>query len=62
MVKDLCFEIIEKCLNNNPESVEILIKNGANIWLKNNFNESALTHAVMSNCIECLRIIKDNYL
>lgn len=51
--------LMRACLNRNPKSANILIEHGANIWLKNIFGETALIHSVMSNCVECLQIIKD---
>lgn len=58
---ELWTPLMRACLNKNPKIVELLINNGANIWLTNQFNENALMHAVMSDCIECIYIIKDNY-
>ena len=41
--------------------IRILVENGASLWKKNIFGETALVHSVMSNCIDCVNIIKDNY-
>lgn len=51
--------LMRACLSKHPRSASILIEHGANVWLKNIFGETALIHSVMSNCVECIRIIND---
>ncbi|MDR0572283.1 MAG: ankyrin repeat domain-containing protein [Rickettsiales bacterium] len=51
--------LMRACLGQRPEMVELLIENGANLWKNNIFKETALIHCCMSNCIECLKKMRD---
>jgi hypothetical protein len=47
-------------LAGNGESVKVLVEAGANIWHLNKWEESALVHSAMSNCLACAKILIDN--
>ncbi|MDR1499338.1 MAG: ankyrin repeat domain-containing protein [Rickettsiales bacterium] len=58
---ELWTPLMRACLGKNSEAAELLVENGANVWLKNRFDESALIHSAMSDCVECLKTIKSNH-
>lgn len=49
--------LMRACLNADTKAVQILLKNGAGLWLKNVFDESALFLATTSDCNKCLEYI-----
>lgn len=54
--------LMRACLNENFAIVQILIDNGAYLWTKNNFEESALFLALVSDCNQCAQyILEEDY-
>jgi len=45
--------LMRAALASYPNIVELLIENGAYLWETNDWDETALIHATMSNCLKC---------